>query len=131
MKKNHIILSVLFVVLGVFACKDPEPPRAVITVKDENQVLVSGAKVSLTCVPAMDDSNTQECKEGLEQEGVTSADGIVEFEVPLPSVLKAEIVHLRTLTVDSVVVTDSLKGSAFVEFQKGEVTEQEITIYPL
>jgi len=125
--KNIFSLFTLFLAMYFTSCSDPLPPTAVITVVDEDQAVLRNAEVTIDCVPCNCETNKQECKEGVKQTASTGTEGIVTFETPLPTVLKAEVRYLRVVGN----VTDSLKGDAFVEFKEDEITQQTITIYPV
>ncbi len=126
-KTMKTLLSVCTVVcLFLFSCKEPTKPKANIFVTDENGVALRDARVVLNCVPSQDAINTQECKDGIQQEGSTDASGKVTFTTELPAVLRADV----TYTIVQGVTFDSLKGDAFVEFKEDEITSQTIIVYP-
>jgi hypothetical protein len=127
MNITHLIkncATICFCGIIFFGCKLPDPPKAIVTVTDEDGVALRDAIVVLDCTPNMDYANTQVCVEGLKQEDNTNKNGQVEFDTKLPAVLKAS----ATYTIGN--STDTLKGDAFVEFKEGEVTEQTIIVYP-
>lgn len=117
-------IFILSIVLG--SCKQPDPPKSIVTVTDEDGVALRDALVILDCTPAKDAPNTQICKEGIKKEGNTDKNGQIEFTTKLPAVLKAQAKYARI----NGFTTDSLRGDAFVEFKEGEVTEQTIIVYP-
>lgn len=123
--KSVITLACLW--LTVFSCKLPDPPKAVVTVTDEDGVALRDALVVLDCTPAQNSANTQICVEGLKQEDNSDKNGQVQFDTKLPAVLKAQATYVR----GSGYSTDTLRGDAYIEFKEGEVTEQTIIVYPL
>ena len=76
-KQLTLIPLVLFgLIIGTSSCNKKEPAKAEITVEDIDGNRVSDANVTITCTPI----TKNECKEGIEKEGISNPTGKAQFE---------------------------------------------------
>ncbi|MGC9330278.1 MAG: hypothetical protein ACP5DZ_00165 [Bacteroidales bacterium] len=128
MKQNYIkilpVLGLVLIMWGVFSCKDPEPPKAIIQVINENGEPVEEAMVVIRA-PDSDSTHTRVyLASGVKEIADTSytdSDGKVRKKFLYESIYRVEVTKYDNPT---------LRGIGVLILETDKIYEETITITP-
>jgi hypothetical protein len=108
-----LVYTFLFVGITFSSCKNNDPTRARITVKDAAGKLITGAKVDVYC------DSGKPCT--VKDSQTTDSNGQSMHTFDLPAVLKVKAVKTESGT--------TMVGEGFVKLEEHETVEKTITVY--
>ena len=128
MKTKKVVIfffaSLLFVSgIQLFSCKRPAPPKAVITVVDENNVPVEGA----TVIVRADNGRVIYLKNGmvLQDTAKTDANGQVSYEFMYEAIYNVKATKLKTSNAGV-----DRSGTGVLILKEDETYEEKVKIRP-
>ncbi|MFP4663797.1 MAG: hypothetical protein ACLFM1_05170 [Bacteroidales bacterium] len=130
MKRNYIKILPALVLAAtislVFSCKDPEPPKAKITVIDQNDELVDEAMVVIKAADSDDTSTRIYLASGIKEIADTSytEDGVVRKEFLYESIYRVEVTKRGDNN------TPTRRGIGVLILENDKTYEETITITP-
>ncbi len=121
------VLVLAFIMLGIFSCKDPAPPKATIKVLNENGEPVEEAMVVIRAADSDSTHTRVYLTSGVKEIADTSYtddDGIVRKEFMYESIYRVEVTKFGGYN------SPTVRGIGVLILEKDKTYEETITVTP-